>query len=260
MHLFQLLKDGPEFDDVTMFANTPEAAMDLHFGRSVEGNEFYLVIGCRVGLLLNEDTFTEAGNAHQYLENNWLKPGIPGEAPRVDAFGQWLHNLDYAPRLVPLNSTELWPSFWGAMGPVVPNGILPPPPPPPPTIYGHLPFTTNTLPDTVIYRWEAFPTSRRIVRSADPMHPSTIAQGTYAAPGSEAPFAVTGFAAVARFALPNLLPACFRYELQPVLGTPIECGASVPLYGQSGGGVEVKFTNQTDNRCAIADPIILPAL
>jgi hypothetical protein len=244
-----------------MFAYAPEAAMDLHFGRSVKENEFYLVIGCRVGLLLNEDTFTdtEPGNARQYLENNWLRPGIPREA-RVAAFGQWLRDLDRAPRLVTANSTEAWPSFWGAMGPVVPNGILPHPPPPPPTIYGHLPFTTTTLPDTVIYRWEAFPTSRRIVRSTDPANPPTIAQGTYAAPASEVPFAVTGFAAVARFALPNLMPACFRYELQPVLDTPIECGASVPLYGQSGGGVEVKFTNQTDNRCAIADPIILPAL
>jgi hypothetical protein len=34
----------------------------------------------------------------------------------------------------------------------------------------------------------------------------------------------------------------------------------IPLYGQSGGGVEVKFTALTNNRCAIADPILLPAL
>jgi len=65
---------------------------------------------------------------------------------------------------------------------------------------------------------------------------------------------------VARFALPSLMPACYRYELQPVTGTVIECGAAVPLYGQSGGGVEVKFTSLTKNRCPIADPIVLPAL
>ncbi len=92
------------------------------------------------------------------------------------------------------------------------------------------------------------------------MNPPTIAKDTYAAPASEAPFAPTGFAAVARFALPNLMPACFRWELQPVAGTHLECGASVPLYGQSGGGVEVKFTSLTNNRCSIADPIVLPAL
>jgi hypothetical protein len=28
----------------------------------------------------------------------------------------------------------------------------------------------------------------------------------------------------------------------------LECGASVPLYGQAGGGVEVKFTRSTFNR------------
>jgi hypothetical protein len=98
----------------------------------------------------------------------------------------------------------------------------------------HLPFKATTIPGTVIYRWEAYPTSRRINRS---VNPPTIAQDTYAAPASEAPFAVTGFAAVARFALPNLMPACFRYELQPVAGTLIECGrvrsALWPVGGRS---------------------------
>jgi hypothetical protein len=28
----------------------------------------------------------------------------------------------------------------------------------------------------------------------------------------------------------------------------------------TGGGVEVKFTALTNNRCAIADPVVLPAL
>jgi hypothetical protein len=114
-----------------------------------------------------------------------------------------------------------------------------------------------TYPETVIYRWEACPTSLRIDFKANP---PTIAQDTYAAPASEVPFALTGFAAVARFALPSLKPACFRYELQPVAGTTIECGAAVPLYGQSGGGVEVKFPSLTKNRCPIADPVLLPEL
>jgi len=32
------------------------------------------------------------------------------------------------------------------------------------------------------------------------------------------------------------------------------------FYGLSGGGVEVKFTSLTNNRCPIADPVVLPAL
>ncbi|MEP7365202.1 MAG: hypothetical protein ABI972_18265 [Acidobacteriota bacterium] len=156
-----------------------------------------------------------------------------------------------------MTPTDDWLSFWLSLGRVRPIRPLPPAPPTPSSIYGHLPFVTRTRPNSVIYRWEAYPTSRRINRTASP---PTIAKDTYAAPASEVNFAPTGFAAVARFALPNLLPACFRYELQPVSGTPIECGASVPLYGQSGGGVEVKFTRNTDNRCPIADPIVLPPL
>jgi hypothetical protein len=140
---------------------------------------------------------------------------------------------------------------------VTPLGPLPAPPARPASIYGHLPFGTTTASDTVIYRWEAFPTSRRITRTTGG---GTIAADTYAAPASEMPFAPTGFSAVARFALPNLLPACFRWELQPLANTPIECGAAVPLYGQSGGGVEVKFPSSTTNRCPIADAVLLPAM
>jgi hypothetical protein len=239
--------------DAAEFATAPEAAMDLHLGQSNNG-EFYLVIGCRVGLLLNESTFTEPENS--YLGEGWLGPGISAEA-RQGAFGQWLNALPPAPPLATATPAQAWASFWGAMGPVVPIGTLPPPPPRPPSIYGHLPFKATTLQETVIYRWEAYPTSRRINRI---VNPPTIAQDTYAAPASEAPFAVTGFAAVVGFSLPHPRPARFRSKLQPVAGTQIECGASVPLYGQSGGGVEVKFTNLTHNRCAIADPIILPAL
>jgi hypothetical protein len=56
------------------------------------------------------------------------------------------------------------------------------------------------------------------------------------------------------------LPACFRYEMQPGSGTTIECGAAVSLYGQSGGGAEVKFTGSTKSRCPIAYPILLPEI
>jgi hypothetical protein len=53
----------------------------------------------------------------------------------------------------------------------------------------------------------------------------------------------SGFSAVGRFALPSLLPAIWRREIVPPLGTTYLCGAVVPMYGQAGGGVEVKFDN-----------------
>jgi len=239
--------------DQDNFVEVPEIAMDCHLARS-ESQKFYLVIGSRVSILLDETTLAEP--EPELFDQLWLRPSISSQE-RTGIFQRWLTNLTEAPVLTAATPVQAWASFWGAYSPVAPIIPLPPAPPRPPSIYGHLPFATTTFPETVIYRWEAFPTSRRIDRS---VNPPTIAKDTYAAPASEAPFAPTGFAAVARFALPNLMPACFRWELQPLAGTHLECGASVPLYGQSGGGVEVKFTSLTNNRCPIADPIVLPAL
>jgi hypothetical protein len=247
MQLLRLRQsDQDKFDEIT------EVAMDVHFAQS--SGQFYLVIGSRVSIVLNEKTFTEP--RVDVIEEPWMSRGTASRE-RTGAFEKWLARLNEAPVLAAATPVEAWLSFWNAFSPVTPNFPLPPPPPRPSWIYGHLPFSTSTYPETIIYRWEAFPTSRRIDRNANP---PTIAANTYASPASEAPFALTGFAAVARFALPNLMPACFRWEIQPVAGTRLECGASVPLYGQSGGGVEVKFTSVANNRCPIADPVVLPAL
>src|SRR5215831_12422856 len=86
-----------------------------------------------------------------------------------------------------------------------------------------------------------------------------ILSGTYGFPESELPFVPTGFAAVGRYALPDLPPACRRYEIIPPPGHTIECGASVPLYGQAGGGVEVRFP-KTFTAATLSGPTILPPL
>ena len=245
MQIFRIDEDEQE-----QFAEIPEIVMDLNFGQS--NLNFYLIVSCRMAILLNEDTFTEPESGY------FPRPeGLGTSAPRTDDFLQWFNALPALRSMTTATPQQAWRSFWRAMSPLTPIVPLGPAPPRPPFVYGHLPFRATTLAGTVIYRWEAYPTSRRIDTSKNP---PTIAKDTYAAPASEAPFAPTGLAAVARFALPNLMPACYRYELQPVAGTPIECGASVPLYGQSGGGVEVKFTALTNNRCPVANPIILPAL
>jgi hypothetical protein len=67
-----------------------------------------------------------------------------------------------------------------------------------------------------------------------------FAPGTYAAPWSEAPRVPSGFAAVARYALPNPFAARRVYPIVTA-STPQIIGAAAPNYGQSGGGVEVLF-------------------
>lgn len=123
-----------------------------------------------------------------------------------------------------------------------------------PPIYSLPPFRTITKPSEVFYRFEPWPTSRRINQGDQ-----SIAAETYAAPESELFFAPTGFAAVARYALPQIFPAVFRWELQPAR-TTILCGAVVPRFGQSGGGVEVYFPQKTRNAGPIANPVVLDPL
>jgi len=131
---------------------------------------------------------------------------------------------------------------------LVPGGLHPPGGPP--NVYGHLPFATQTMPNEVFYRCEAWPTSVRLVGT-------TIKQGTFASPESELPFLQTGFAAVARNALPSFFPACFQYTLTPK-PVGIRCGAVVPMFGQSGGGVEVVFMAPGQNSTHFAPNVIPP--
>jgi hypothetical protein len=124
-----------------------------------------------------------------------------------------------------------------------------------PDQYGHLPFKSLTKEREVFYRWESWPDSRRVLQNEKRIKPQT-----FAAPQSEVPFAPTGFGAVARFALPSFFPHVFRWEIQPDAGTTIFCGAVVPMFGQSGGGVEVYFVDGAHNRGPIANPVVLPTM
>lgn len=260
MSLYRI--DTPEqFDEV------PEAAMGVHFAESRENHSsnWYIVIGGCVAIALHAGLAEPIG---EYLGQKWLQTNVSIDQ-RESEFGEWLGHLPSAPQMQPRERPEFWHPVLlrresqhdeTATLAFIVSPLRPPPQPaagPPPIYgYGHLPFGTRTAADTMVYRWEAFPKSRRITRGAQ----CVIAAGTYGAPASEVAFAPTGFSAVARFALPNLLPACFRWELQPPANEWIECGASVPLYGQSGGGVEVRFPKATINRCPVADPVFLPAM
>lgn len=236
--------------DPSAFDAVPEAGMGFHFAAAPGGGVApFLVVGGEVAVRLREPLEPLV----RYLDHSWLRPGALAAARREELFREWVKQLPEAPQLQPLDAPrEIVLAAIIGIAPLAPL----PSPPRPTNIYGHLPFAARTDAETIIYRWEAFPVSRRILRRGAS---ATILADTYAAPASEPPFAVTGFAALARFALPNLLPACFRWELQPVPG-PIECGASVPLYGQSGGGVEVRFPHKVATRCPVADPVLLPAL
>jgi hypothetical protein len=136
-----------------------------------------------------------------------------------------------------------------------PPGYLPPTPRRPTYIHGHLPFTGITQTGDVFYRCEHWATSRRVRLGTN-----DILSNTYGFPASELPFVPTGFAAVGRYALPDLPPACRLYEISPPLNYSLQCGACVPLYGQAGGGVEVMFPKAFTNACTLSPPKLLRPL
>jgi hypothetical protein len=94
----------------------------------------------------------------------------------------------------------------------------------------------------LFYRYSAFSPDKRV----DPKTGNFL-PGTYAAPASEVPFVPTGFIAVGRFALPNTLPASYRYEIEAPTGTSVDFGTVAPAFGQAGGGVEAYFAKSVTN-------------
>ena len=81
---------------------------------------------------------------------------------------------------------------------------------------------------------------RYISSPVDPRFASgNLRSGTYLTTRLERRTASSGFAAVGRFALPLPVPACrvIEYELPDT--TVIDAGTVAPLFGQSGGGVEI---------------------
>ncbi len=71
--------------------------------------------------------------------------------------------------------------------------------------------------------------------------------GTYATSARDWLMAPSGFAAVGRYALPNVQPASYVYEIVPRPDTEIHVGTVAPGYGQAGGGVEVYFPSGAAN-------------
>ena len=70
-------------------------------------------------------------------------------------------------------------------------------------------------------------------------------QGTYATTEWDSHIVPSGLAAVARYALPNPMPAIYCFRIAPSQGIPILVGTTSPAYSQAGGGVEVRFNQPT---------------
>jgi hypothetical protein len=240
-------------EDVRRFADSPEIDMDLQIGKvenEQEDEQYVIVASGRIGIVYDEALSAE-------MDRHWEYIGAPARiAPDEHAtrIEEWKNSLPLGKPLRPINPSEVFRALgFIHLGPRFP---LPPLWPRPAYIYGHLPFHGRCSGTDSYYRYEQFPTSVRI----DQRNQRITKSDTYAIPLSERDFTPTGLSAVARLALPLLLPACWRWELQPVQNTRMYYGACVPLYGQSGGAVEVCFPDPFKNSNAIPNPTVLAIL
>lgn len=212
-----------------LFANESETAMGIQIGR-LKDKDYVLIVSGRLAI-----RFGASDSPPILILQEFLMDMLHMEQKRyADALENWMGRLPVEDSITPTSGPEALSVLQLIhLGPIAP---LPPRLWRPSHVYGHLPFHGICSGKDVFYRFEPYPTSLRI-------NPLTldVAADTYAAPASERPFTPTGLSAVARFALPSLLPAIYVWELTPPHGTRLDYGASVPLYGQSGGGVEVMF-------------------
>lgn len=222
------------------FAAAPEHFMGVQLAQS-ESGEIWLVIGGQVAVVWAgvPDTAEPFND-----RNGWREPSNRSTAMN---FKRWRDELRE------VSDLRFWEgasvsAFIIYAGPVL-SWPFPHPAPP----YGHLPHTGSTQAGDVYFRYEPYPVSRRLVGN-------TIAAGTFAVPLSEYPFIPTGFSAVGRYALPALSSAKYRWTIVPEAKTRLAVGASVPLYGQAGGGVEVKFMDPSKNTFHFVAPVVLPDL
>jgi hypothetical protein len=244
----------------SIFGQAPEIFANAQFGKY--GDKYLLIVGCQVALEFDENTPSEL---EHFYDLTWgtLSSDQSAFGFVIERYESWIKSLPEIEGVEPhlITRAELT---------AVVSSSFPPPPPNRPTLvpryllppilpqnfYGHLPFKTKTRLYEHFYRFEPWPTSRKIVVG----NRGVIGAQTYASPSAELRFLNTGFAVVARNALPSFFPAVFRYELQPAASRTIHCGAIVPNFGQSGGGVEVYFLSQVQNRGPIASPVVIPPL
>jgi hypothetical protein len=241
-----ITKLSPE--DRKKMDSEPEVAMNIQI--VTRGEEYAAVVNGRIAITYDEAIVTELSRL-----NEVLRP--PPDGP-TDSYGErlerWTESLPVSPPVTPVRVADaLTVLGFIHFGPRSP---LPGTPWRPRHIHGHLPFHGLASGNDIFYRYEAYPTSRRIDRATN----CVIQPDTFASPKLDADYVNSGLGAVARYALPQLLPARWRYELKPPAGTAIHYGASVPLYGQSGGGVEVLFPSVFKNNGPIPPTHVLPIL
>jgi hypothetical protein len=114
--------------------------------------------------------------------------------------------------------------------------------------------------NTRFYRYVGHPiTGSPVPSSSDPRFVASsgggaLAPGTFLTTTLDRPLVSSGFGAVGRFSLPLPVPASQVFEYELPKGAQLKVGTVSPMFGQSGGGVEV----QTDIKNKQAATQLIP--
>lgn len=101
-------------------------------------------------------------------------------------------------------------------------------------------------------RFSAFANDRRVTQAKG------LLAGTFATTKEDADANIkTGLDAVARYALPNPVPASNVFTIKPPENIDLKRGTSQPAYNQPGGGVEVIFVNGSPDE-TVTGPAKIP--
>lgn len=198
------------------------AALDDLAGRSQTGMGFYVAESSAGWLIIleNGDAMPVSADRVFFSLPDLLNGDKIPEA-RQPALQLMIQNT-FASRFQALPTLGISPKFTGSAGaiPLVASVKLPV--------------------CTMFVRYISSPIDRRL----DPAT-NTLKKDTYLTSQLDRHHADTGFGSVGRYALPLPIPIGTVIEYTLPVGTDIEVGTVTPLFGQAGGGVEIKLVNDT---------------
>jgi hypothetical protein len=199
-----------------------EDTLDDLAGRSQTGMGFYIAASSAGWLIILEDGRAMPVSKHPNFFS--LPDLLSGEAipkPHPSAHQVTIQDTCDS-RIEVLRNRVISPKFIGSPGAI------------PLVLQETLPVCT------MFVRYISSPRDRRFNRAT-----KTLKKDTYLTSQLDRHHADTGFGAVGRYALPLPIPISTVIEYTLPAGTRIEVGTVAPLFGQSGGGVEIKLVVDT---------------
>lgn len=118
-------------------------------------------------------------------------------------------------------------------------------------VHGSPPFSDVSTDGQRFVRFSAYANDRRVTARGG------LLPGSYATSFLDASTILTALSAVGHYALPNIAPPQYRFEISPPPLTDLHYGTALPNFGQSGGGTEIEFFRGVPDG-HVSGPLMMP--